>query len=92
MKEWYAGGFRTNEKGDFGIVNPDGTDRPTTTVLREFADEITRPRGISHPDVWIDLNPDDPASMEGIYTKVSSEFWKTAESGRVPGLRPSGKI
>jgi hypothetical protein len=88
---WYPGGFRTNEKSDFGIINPDGTDRPATVVLRKYADAITRPRAIPQPDVWIDFNPDDPASIEGIYKKVSSKFWEAVESGKVPGLRPGDK-
>ena len=31
---WYPGGFRLGENSDFGIINPDGTDRPATTVIR----------------------------------------------------------
>ena len=88
---WYPGGFRTNENSDFGIINPDGTDRPATVVLRKYAEQVTRPRDIPQPEVWIEFNPDDPAGIEGIYKKVSSKFWQTVESGRVPGLRPSGK-
>ncbi|MCY2995698.1 MAG: hypothetical protein NTY19_48800 [Planctomycetota bacterium] len=88
---WYPGGFRTNENSDFGIINPDGTDRPATVVLRKYAEQVTRPRDIPQPEVWIEFNPDDPAGIEGIYKKLSSKFWQTIESGRVPGLRPSGK-
>jgi hypothetical protein len=88
---WYPGGFRTNENSDFGIFNPDGTDRPATVVLRKYAEQVTRPRDIPKPDVWIEFDPDDPAGIEGIYKKVSPKFWQTAESGKVPGLRPSGK-
>jgi len=88
---WYPGGFRTNENSDFGIINPDGTDRPVTAVLRKYAGQVTRPRDIPKPDVWIEFNPDDPAGIEGIYKKVSPKFWQTVESGKVPGLRPIGK-
>ena len=28
---WYPGGFRVGENSDFGVINPDGTDRPVTT-------------------------------------------------------------
>lgn len=87
----YPGGFRTNEKSDFGIINPDGTDRPVTAVLRKYAEPVTRPRDIPEPDVWIEYNPDEPAGIEGIYEKVSPGFWRTLESGKVPGLRPRGQ-
>ena len=88
---WYPGGFRTNERSDFGIINPDGTDRPVTLVLRKYAKPITRPRDIPRPEVRIEFNPDDPAGIEGIYKKVSSKFWQTVASGQVPGLCPSSK-
>ena len=32
---WYPGGFRLGENSDFGIINPDGTDRPVTKVIRK---------------------------------------------------------
>jgi hypothetical protein len=85
---WYPGGFRTNENSDYGILNPDGTDRPATVVLRKYAEPITRSRDIPRPDVWIEFNPNDPAGIEGIYGKVSSKFWQTVESGQVAGLAP----
>lgn len=34
---FYAGGFRIGEDSDYGIINPDGSDRPMTTLLREYA-------------------------------------------------------
>ena len=81
---WYPGGFRTNENSDFGILNPDGTDRPATVVLRRYAPQLTRPRDIPKPEVWIEFNPDDPAGIEGIYRKVSPPFWQAVESGKAP--------
>ena len=86
---WYPGGFRTNEKSDYGIFNPDGTDRPATVALRKYAEPMTRPREIPRPDVWIEFNPDDPAGIEGIYKQVSASYWQAVESGQVPGLRSS---
>jgi hypothetical protein len=88
---WYPGGFRTNENSDFGILNPDGTDRPATAVLRKYAGQVTRPRDIPKPEEWIEFDPNDPAGIEGIYKKVSSKFWQAAESGKIPGLRASRK-
>jgi len=88
---WYPGGFRTNENSDFGIINPDGTDRPVTVVLRKYAEQVTRPRNIPKPNVWIEFNSDHPAGIEGIYRKASSKFWQAVDSGKVPGLHPSGR-
>jgi hypothetical protein len=88
---WYPGGFRTNENSDFGIINPDGTDRPATLVLRKYAEKITRPRDIPKPEVLVEFDPDDPAGIGGIYKKTSSKFWQAVDSGKVPGLRPSAR-
>jgi len=35
---WFPGGYRVNEKSDYGILNPDGTDRPVTRVIRVRTD------------------------------------------------------
>ena len=34
---YYAGGFRIGENSDYGILNPDGSDRLVTVLLREYA-------------------------------------------------------
>lgn len=34
---YYAGGYRIGEDSDYGILNPDGSDRPVTQLLREYA-------------------------------------------------------
>ena len=43
---WYPGGYRANERSDYGIINPDGTDRPNTKVIRQYADKILAERTI----------------------------------------------
>jgi len=41
---WWPGGYRVDEKSDFGIMNPDGTPRPAAQVLAEYAPRIKTPR------------------------------------------------
>jgi hypothetical protein len=84
---WYPGGFRVGENSDFGIINPDGTDRPATVVLRKYAKLLTEPREIPKPDVWIEYNPDDPVGIKGIYDQVGGRFWQAFDGGKFPGLR-----
>ena len=88
---WYPGGFRTNENSDYGIFNPDGTDRPATVVLRRYASPLTRPRDIPQPQAWIEFDPDEPAGIEGIYRTVAPQFWQAVEAGTLPGLRARSK-
>ena len=87
---WYAGGFRTGENSDYGIINPDGTDRPVTQVIRKMG-----PRYLSAPDMqpntWLTIDRDaHPDGVAGIYDEVNSNFWEAIRNGRVPALRTEG--
>lgn len=85
---WYPGGYRVNERSDFGIINPDGTDRPVTRVIRQFAPRVLAPRTIPTPDIWIELDRDaDARGLHGAYERVQAEFWNTIEAGKHPGLK-----
>jgi len=41
---WWPGGYRVDEKSDYGIMNPDGTPRPAAQILAEYAPKIKAPR------------------------------------------------
>jgi hypothetical protein len=41
---WYPGGWRVDERTDFGIVNPDATLRPAAEVIRQFQSRLDPPR------------------------------------------------
>ncbi|MBN1491001.1 MAG: beta-galactosidase [Phycisphaerae bacterium] len=85
---WYPGGFRTNENSDFGIINPDGTDRPATATIRRFAPRVLAERTIPTPDVWIDIDRDaDARGILGVYEHVKERYWQAIEAGKRPGLR-----
>lgn len=85
---WYPGGFRANENSDFGIVNPDGTDRPATKTIRRFAARVLAERAIRKPDVWIAIDRDaDARGLFGVYDRVKEAYWKAIEAGQTPGLR-----
>ncbi len=88
---WYPGGFRYGENSDFGIINPDGTDKPVTPVIREnaakFIDGPARPK----PDYWITIDRDaHPDGIAGIYGAAKDEFWKAIAEGKYPGLKTTG--
>jgi hypothetical protein len=65
---WYPGGLRLNENSDYGIVNPDGTDRELTRVIRSEARAfLTAPRPLP-PDHEIVVDRDqDARGLVGIY-------------------------
>jgi hypothetical protein len=83
---WYAGGCRIGEDSDFGILEPDGTDRPVTRVIREEG-----PRFLATPKRPFDCRitvvyAADVRGLFGIYERVKDAFWKAVSAGKTPGL------
>jgi hypothetical protein len=85
---WYPGGFRLGENSDFGIINPDGTDRPVTKVIRTEGPRFLKARKPGKPDYWLAVDRDrDARGLFGIYEAARVEFWKAMNEGRRPGLK-----
>lgn len=88
---WYPGGFRYGENSDYGIINPDGTWRPVSNVISDWASGMTRPWRPTPVDEWLTIDRD--ASVKGIvgcYEAVQERYWALIEEGRNPGLRTDG--
>lgn len=85
---WYAGGYRTNENSDYGIVNPDGTDRPASAVIRENAAEFLRAPAPVPTTATIPIRLYYKATgLFGAYETYGPPFWRMIEQGRHPGLK-----
>lgn len=88
---WYPGGFRYNENSDYGIINPDGSDRPVTRIIREMAKPFLEGPDPKPIDTWIEFDRDAHADgIAGVYDAVKDEFWAAIEEGKTPGLRTAG--
>ncbi len=88
---WYPGGFRCGENSDFGIINPDGSDRPVTKVIRERGPRLFNYASADPIDHWITIDRDARAEgLTGIYETVQEEFWTAITAGKTPGLRTAG--
>ncbi|HBG27695.1 MAG: hypothetical protein A2Y10_10170 [Planctomycetes bacterium GWF2_41_51] len=85
---WYPGGVRTIENSDYGIVNPDGTDRPITRVIREFAPKFKNMKSVPASEVWV-CYPQNwkPGGIVGAYKEIKDEFWHNVDSKKVTGLK-----
>ncbi|MBI3118738.1 MAG: hypothetical protein HYZ00_08640, partial [Candidatus Hydrogenedentes bacterium] len=85
---WYPGGYRVNERSDFGIINSDGTDRPVTRVIREHAAAFLDGPPAPRPDLSLTMDRDaHPAGVPGIYEALKDEYWHARAEGHTPGLR-----
>lgn len=85
---WYPGGYRLNERSDFGILNPDGTDRALTRVIRREGPRFLAAAKPPAPDYWIEVDRDaDARGLFGVYEAVQAEYWRAIGQGKSPGLR-----
>ena len=86
---WYPGGYRLNEHSDFGIINPDGTDRSITTIIRtEGAKFLLSHPAARKPNYWIAVDRDrDARGLLGIYEAAKAEYWQAIAAGKSPGLK-----
>ncbi|MCX8157284.1 MAG: hypothetical protein N3J91_12700 [Verrucomicrobiae bacterium] len=85
---WYPGGYRLYENSDYGIVNPDGTDREITRVIRTEGVKFMRAAKPPPPNYWILVERDrDARGLHGIYEAVKGEYWEVLAAGKTPGLR-----
>ena len=89
---WLPGGYRTNEQSDYGILNPDGTDRPISKVIREEGAKFLEAPKPSAPDVFIPISRNEDArGIYGIYEATKDAFWKAIAEGKSPGLKWSAQ-
>jgi len=88
---WYPGGFRVNERSDYGIINPNGTDRPVTLVIKEQGPAFLQAPDSKPVDVWLTFDRDAHTNgLSGVYTALKDQFWAAIEAGSTPGLKTEG--
>jgi hypothetical protein len=87
---YYPGGYRFNERSDFGLIDPDGAWRPQTRVFHAWSDRMKAPRPLPKADVTIPIELDrDVDGVAGIYRRIAKEFWQAVEAGKHPVLQVS---
>ncbi|MEN6519650.1 MAG: hypothetical protein ABFD46_00655, partial [Armatimonadota bacterium] len=85
---WYPGGFRCGENSDYGMLDPDGSDRPVTKVIRELGQKFMAIKGHRKPDYWIEFDRDKhPRGVPAIYDAAKPEYWNAIADGKTPGLK-----
>ncbi|MFC1672241.1 hypothetical protein ACFL01_03800, partial [Planctomycetota bacterium] len=88
---FFPGGYRYNERSDFGIVDPDGVPRRPALTIAEYAPRMTAPRTRPNVDTWFAVDRDaDVRGLTGIYEKIRNEFQSVALAGKLPGLKDKG--
>jgi hypothetical protein len=81
---WYPGGFRTGENSDYGIINPDGTDRPVTKVIRDNADSFLNGPAPVPTNAEVVIHLKYASGLFGAYMAAQDEFWALVAEGKRP--------
>ena len=85
---WFPGGYRWNERSDYGILNPDRSWRGSTRVIKRWSERMTAPRELPKVDTWLEFRrADHPDGIAGIYRVTKEAFWQAIAEGKTPGLR-----
>ncbi len=88
---WYPGGFRYGENSDYGIINPDGTDKPVSKVIRDnaklFIDGPDKPKPAFMIEIDRDTHPD---GIAGLHDEFKGIFWQKISEGVEPGFKTTG--
>ena len=89
---WLAGGYRISERSDFGILNPDGTLRPSGALLQQYAALFKSPRRYPEPDTWFTLDREahSGALFRAAYNEGAEAFGAAAAQKRQLGIRTPG--
>jgi hypothetical protein len=88
---WYPGGYRTGENSDYGVINPDGLDRPVSKVIRSHAQALLDGPDLPPVDMWLEFDRDKFTNgITGVYDEVKDAYWKALDEGKTPGLKTAG--
>jgi hypothetical protein len=88
---WSVGGYRVDERSDFGIIAPDGTPREAARELQRRAREITSPRSTRPPSVWVTIDRDlHAAAYQAVYETHKHAYVEAVKEGKMVGVRTAG--
>jgi Beta-galactosidase len=81
---WWPGGWRVNEKSDYGIVNPDGTPRQSAMILGEWGRKLLgNPARTEASPISIEINRDaDARGFLGLWERFSKLYVDDKIAGR----------
>lgn len=84
---WLPGGFRLGENSDFGLLEPDGAERPVCQVLRQYLPEFDR---VQHPAPTRIIPLDLDAHYADAWATYAPQYLDAVKAHQTPGLRTAG--
>jgi len=89
---WWPGGYRVEERSDYGIMNLDGTPRPAAELIRTYGPRIRAPRPTLTPDTWFEFDRDAHAGgyWYAAFNTGLAAYREAVAGGHVLGVRSPG--
>lgn len=80
---WFPGGYRVNERSDFGVISPEGVPRPAAVALRELSQSgrLPPPRRTERVTVRIDRDL-HAANYQAIYEEHKHHWVEANAAGK----------
>jgi hypothetical protein len=85
---WWPGGYRVDERSDYGIISPQATPRPAALELRRFATDMADVEPLPEPTMWIEFDRDlHSTGYAGVWLEHRDEYAQAMERGEWVALR-----
>ncbi|NCO41302.1 MAG: hypothetical protein COZ06_19590 [Armatimonadetes bacterium CG_4_10_14_3_um_filter_66_18] len=84
---WLPGGFRLGENSDFGVLEPEGSERPVCQVIRKYLPQFDTVR---HDPQTAHIEMDLDAHYADAWQTYSDEYLKLVKAGQRPDVRTAG--
>ena len=89
---WWPGGDRRDEESDFGVINTDGTLRPSAEVIKAYAPLLTADRTFPEADEWLTFDREAHAGgyAHFIMSPGCEAYQKARAAGKNLGIKTPG--
>jgi hypothetical protein len=89
---WWPGGYRVGERSDYGVMNPDGTPRPSAKLIRKYAPQLKAARDWPESTEWFDFDRDRHAGgyWYAAFNTGKDAYRRVTARGQMLGIRTAG--
>lgn len=84
---WLPGGFRLGENSDFGVLEPDGLERPVSEILHEYLPQFDT---VAHEPATATIELDLDANYPDSWDVYSEQYLALVQAGERPEVRTAG--
>jgi hypothetical protein len=85
---FWPGGYRPGENSDFGVLNPDGSDRLVTKVIRDYSKKFLNQPRLGTPDTFFVVDRDKSATgTNKMYETIKDDMLAAVKAGRIVAFK-----